>query len=113
MLKFRQISFRDPTPPISDDWIGVLDQTPERLAEILHAEAERSFDDLDYFSFFGLEVDGLRLGFMRHRGIKERQSVITVPQGSKPAFRDVQRVCVSLFGIDPGDVKPRSSVELS
>ena len=62
MRNFRPVSITDDPPPLSDEWVGLVMETPEQLASRVSLEAERVFDDFDYFSFVGLEIDGCRLG---------------------------------------------------
>lgn len=98
MAKFRQISFADQPYALGDEWLGTVLDSPENIAAKLGLEAERTFDDLDYFSFLGLQVEVHRFGFQRYRGSQKVFSVITVGNGSKTTFDDVKRICANLFG---------------
>ena len=51
---------------------------PQDIAAKNNLMTERSFDDLDYFEFFGFENDEVRIGIRKHRGNQSEWSYVSV-----------------------------------
>lgn len=101
MRNFRPVSITDDPPPLSDEWVGLVMETPEQLASRVSLEAERVFDDFDYFSFVGLEIDGCRLGLKRYRGDKGSWSVIHVAPGTVRTYEEIRTLLCKAFNLEP------------
>lgn len=108
--RLRAVSITEDPPPLSDEWLGVVLETPEKLAGRLGWEAERVFDDLDYFSFVGFEADGHRMGLKRYRGDKAERSVIHLGNGSSLSFETAKHLICLVFRIEPSSIKSKDEV---
>lgn len=73
----RQISLFDNPDLIGTARFGAK-VSPQVVAANYDMMHERSFDDLDYFDFFGFEFAGVRVGIRKHRGNQNDWSYVSL-----------------------------------
>lgn len=77
----------------------------EQIARRYAPMTERASDDLDYFDFIGLDVDGVRLGFrtyIRSPAKTAHALVAIIPHD----FPDAVNLIARIAGLKPADVEP-------
>lgn len=76
MLNYRQVSIIDHADLIGKARFSI-NFSPEDIAEAIHGQTERSFDDLYYFDFFAFEADGEIIALRRHRNNDKKYSFVS------------------------------------
>jgi hypothetical protein len=94
MLKAKQVSFLDHPELVGTARYGVP-VSPEELASRFHTVPERSFDDLGFYEFFGIDADAGLFGFRMHTRPEDRVSYVSFVPNDKEvdAVEAISHLC--------------------
>ena len=89
--------------PLTTNALYAVPMSAETIAARYAPMTERASDDLDYFDFIGLEVDGVRLGFRTYpRSPAPAHAHVTIIPRDYP---DAVNLIAKVTGLEPAEVE--------